>query len=71
MTSSSELIGRAHDLLPTLKARAAETESLRRPHDDTIRDLIDAGIVQMLVPKRWGGAESDLKTVYEVVDVLA
>lgn len=71
MTSSSELIGRAHDLLPTLKARAAETEALRRPHDDTIRDLIDAGIVQMLVPKRWGGAESDLKTVYEVVDVLA
>ncbi|WP_449254484.1 hypothetical protein [Brevundimonas naejangsanensis] len=71
MTSSSELIGRAHDLLPTLKARAAETEVLRRPHDDTIRDLIDAGIVQMLVPKRWGGAESDLKTVYEVVDVLA
>jgi len=71
MTSSSELIGRAHDLLPTLKARAAETEVLRRPHDDTIRDLIDASIVQMLVPKRWGGAESDLKTVYEVVDVLA
>ena len=71
MTSSFELIGRARDLLPTLKARAAETEVLRRPHDDTIRDLIDAGIVQMLVPKRWGGAESDLKTVYEVVDVLA
>ncbi|AYG93890.1 hypothetical protein D8I30_00850 [Brevundimonas naejangsanensis] len=71
MTSSSELIGRARELLPTLKARAAETEALRRPHDDTIRDLIDAGIVQMLVPKRWGGAESDLKTMYEVVDVLA
>jgi 3-hydroxy-9,10-secoandrosta-1,3,5(10)-triene-9,17-dione monooxygenase len=71
MTPSAELIGRARDLLPTLKARAAETEALRRPHDDTIRDLIDAGIVQMLVPKRWGGAECDLKTMYEVVDILA
>ncbi|MND62956.1 Flavin-dependent monooxygenase, oxygenase subunit HsaA [compost metagenome] len=71
MTTSAELIGRARELLPVLKARAAETEALRRPHDDTINDLIDAGILQMLVPKRWGGAESDLKTMFEVVDTLA
>ncbi|HUH10658.1 MAG TPA: hypothetical protein VLZ73_08915, partial [Brevundimonas sp.] len=71
MTTSAELIGRAQELLPVLKARAAETEALRRPHDDTINDLIDAGIIQMLVPRRWGGAESDLKTMFEVVDTLA
>lgn len=71
MTTSAELIGRARELLPAIQARAAETEALRRPHDDNMRDLIDAGLIQMLVPKSRGGAESDLQTMYEVVDTIA
>ena len=71
MISSSDLIGRARELLPIVQSRAAQTEALRRPHDDNIKDLIDAGIIQMLVPAIRGGSESDLKTMYEVVDTLA
>lgn len=71
MTSSAEFIGRAKELLPVIKARASETENLRRPHDENIKDLTDAGLIQMLIPKRWGGAESDIKTMFEVVDIIA
>ena len=71
MHSSQTLIGRARELLPVLQSRAAETEALRRPHDDNIKDLVDAGLIQMLVPASRGGSESDLKTMYEVVDTLA
>ncbi|MEX6723345.1 acyl-CoA dehydrogenase family protein [Parapedomonas caeni] len=66
-----ELIARARALAPGIKARAAQAEQLRRPHDDSIRELIDAGIIQMLVPRRWGGAEADLATMVEVVEIIS
>lgn len=71
MPTADELIQRARDLAPGIKARAAEVAKLRRPHDDSIRELIDAEIVQMLVPKRYGGSEADFSTVYDVVKPIA
>lgn len=71
MKTRSELVGSARELLPVLQSRARETELLRRPHDDNIKALIDTGIIQMLVPASRGGSESDLSTMYEVVDILA
>ncbi len=65
------LIARAEALAPSIRARAAETEALRRPHDGSIRDLIDAGILQMCVPKRWGGAEADLPTMLRVIEIVS
>ena len=61
--SNEELLDRARALAPAIKARAAQTESLRQIHDDTLRELLDAGLIQMLVPRRWGGAEADLRAV--------
>jgi alkylation response protein AidB-like acyl-CoA dehydrogenase len=57
--SHDEIVGRARDLVPTIAARAEETERLRAPHDDTIRELIDAELFSILVPKRWGGLGLD------------
>lgn len=36
-------------------ARAAQVEQQRGPHDDTMRELIEAELFQTLVPTRWGG----------------
>lgn len=69
--SNEELIDRARALAPAIKARAAQTESLRQIHDDTLRELLDAGLIQMLVPRRWGGAEADLRAVFGVVDAIS
>ncbi len=69
--SNQELIDRARALIPAIRARAAQTESLRQIHADTLRDLVDAELIQMLVPKRWGGSESDLPTMFEVVDAIS
>lgn len=68
---NQELIERAKSLIPQIKARAQETEKLRRPHDDTLKDLIDAGILQMCVPKRWGGVEADPLTMHKVVELIS
>ena len=69
--SDAELIARACALAPAIRERAAETAALRKPHDDTIRDLIDAEILQMVVPARWGGSEASLSAVYDVIRTIS
>ncbi len=64
-------VGRAEELVPRIRARAREVEDLRRPHPDTIADLVDSGLVKLLVPRRWGGAEAAPITLVKVVETLA
>lgn len=69
--TDAELVRRARDLAPAIRARAAETAALRKPHDASIRDLIDAELIQMFVPRRWGGSEASLKTMMDVVEIIS
>ncbi|WP_141582837.1 acyl-CoA dehydrogenase family protein [Actinomadura sp. WMMA1423] len=48
---------RVRDLAPTLAERAPDAERARRLPDETIADLAGTGLFDMLVPKRFGGAE--------------
>ncbi|MDX6740105.1 hypothetical protein [Actinocorallia sp. A-T 12471] len=66
-----ELVARARALAPGIAARAQETEQLRRPHDDTIAELVDAELIPILVPRRWGGHELGLDTLREVVETIS
>ncbi|WP_374281402.1 acyl-CoA dehydrogenase family protein [Novosphingobium sp.] len=66
-----ELIDRARALAPAIRGRAAQTAEQRRPHDDSIRDLIEAEIIQMLVPRRFGGSEVSLSTLFDVVEIIS
>ncbi|WP_433550373.1 acyl-CoA dehydrogenase family protein [Micromonospora zamorensis] len=63
-----ELVRRASELVPLLRDKALWMEENRRIHDDVIDAITDAGILKMRVPVRYGGYESDMRTV---VDVLA
>ena len=67
----TQLIDRAKAMKPTIAARAAEVEAMRKPHDQSIQEMIDAGIIQMLVPAKWGGAESNLNTMFQVVEAIS
>lgn len=66
-----ELVGRAKELAPKIAQRARATEARRAPDPDIIRDLIDAELMQLLVPRRWGGHEASLRTHLEVVEVIS
>jgi 3-hydroxy-9,10-secoandrosta-1,3,5(10)-triene-9,17-dione monooxygenase len=65
------LLDRARGLVPVLRARAHETEALRRLPPDTERDLHAAGLFRVLQPKRVGGAELDYVALVDLAAVLA
>jgi 3-hydroxy-9,10-secoandrosta-1,3,5(10)-triene-9,17-dione monooxygenase len=63
-----ELVQRAAQLVPLLREKALWMDENRRIHDDVIEAITGAGLLKMRVPVRYGGYESDMETV---VDVLA
>lgn len=66
----TELVRRAADLVPLLRKHASWTEENRRLHDETVEAMTDAGFFKMRVPARYGGYESDTRTVVEVAAEL-
>jgi alkylation response protein AidB-like acyl-CoA dehydrogenase len=68
---TDEMIERARRLVPIIRARARDAEQLRRLHDETMRAVEEAGFLQMLVPKRWGGMGLGLRALCEVARELA
>lgn len=69
--SHEELVDRARQLAPAIAERAVEAERLRHPPDETIRELIDAGLMSILVPRRWGGHERSIHTHREVTEIIS
>src|SRR5262249_29622649 len=68
---TAEMIARARALIPKLAARSREGRRARRIPDATIADMRQAGLFQVLQPRRWGGYELDLPTFYEIELALA
>lgn len=61
------LVGRARDLGPKLRARVPEAEAHRRVPKQSIDEIVVAGLGgRMLTPRRFGGDELFLDTVFEV-----
>jgi 3-hydroxy-9,10-secoandrosta-1,3,5(10)-triene-9,17-dione monooxygenase len=65
------MLDRARGLAPVLRARAGETEKLRRLPPDTERDLHDAGLFRILQPRRVGGSEFDYVALVDFAAELA
>jgi len=64
--TAGELLGRAADLVPILKSRAAHNEELRRIPDETVQDILSAGLYRIGVPPRFGGLDVDYSLVLDV-----
>jgi 3-hydroxy-9,10-secoandrosta-1,3,5(10)-triene-9,17-dione monooxygenase len=69
--SHDELWGRAEQLLPKLRERAARCEELRRLPEDSLRDFHDAELFRIHQPKRVGGAELEFAAVVTFGALLA
>src|ERR687895_2596579 len=69
--SGEELWGRAQDLLPKLRERAARCEELRRLPDETLRDFHDAQLFRIHQPRRVGGEELEFAAVVTFGALLA
>jgi alkylation response protein AidB-like acyl-CoA dehydrogenase len=65
-----ELVRRASELVPLLRKHASWAEQNRRLHDESVEALAEAGIFKMRVPTRYGGFESDTRTLVEVATEL-
>ncbi|MEU5840973.1 3-hydroxy-9,10-secoandrosta-1,3,5(10)-triene-9,17-dione monooxygenase oxygenase subunit [Rhodococcus sp. NPDC047139] len=59
------------DLIPGIASRAADTDRIGRIPDDTIRELVSAGVFRMLQPSRYGGLETEPARFYEVVRTVS
>jgi 3-hydroxy-9,10-secoandrosta-1,3,5(10)-triene-9,17-dione monooxygenase len=73
MTQSSnlsELVTRAKLLVPVLRQRAIETETLRHLPDATIADLREAGLFRLFQPARYGGVEAPFRAFLDIGSTL-
>ena len=67
----AELVGRATDLVDLIRKHTAWQEEHRTLHDEVLRGVLDAGLLKMRIPRRYGGFETDVRTVCEVLAELA
>ncbi|MFJ9522333.1 acyl-CoA dehydrogenase family protein [Kitasatospora sp. NPDC101801] len=70
-TPQAELVGRATELIEVIRKHVPWQEEHRVLHDEVLQAITDAGIMKMRVPVRYGGAESDVRTVSAVISELA
>ncbi|MFD4660046.1 acyl-CoA dehydrogenase family protein [Kitasatospora sp. NPDC058444] len=68
--SRDELVSRAAELVPLLQKNALWHEENRRLSDETLAALTDSGLLRIRVPNRYGGYESDMRTVVDVIAEL-
>ena len=64
---NQELVDRARALAPAIKDRAKTAEENREVPRQTVKDLISSGILQTMVPKKYGGYQSDWETMVELL----
>lgn len=69
--TEAEMIERVRAMLPYVRSKDAECESLGRCPDEVEAKLRDAHFFEMLKPKAYGGYEMSLATAMEVVRLLA
>lgn len=66
-TNTLSLRERAKRLAPAIAERAAEVDTMRHVHDDSIAELVDAGLTRAMQPRRWGGEEGSPEDFYAAV----
>lgn len=71
MPDHDEIVERAANLAPSLGARAAEAEQLRRLPDANVRELQGAGLFKILQARRYGGYQMSLHTHVDAIAAVA
>lgn len=66
-----EVAAQAQALASAIRERAATAEALRRQPEETIKEIIDAGLVRLLTPACWGGHELNFNVYIDSVLEIA
>jgi 3-hydroxy-9,10-secoandrosta-1,3,5(10)-triene-9,17-dione monooxygenase len=66
----AELVRRASSLIPLFREKALWMDENRCMHEDAIDALTDAGFLKMRVPVRYGGFDSDMRTIVDVISEI-
>ncbi|WP_394849597.1 hypothetical protein LZC95_19370 [Pendulispora brunnea] len=67
----AELVSRARALIPLLAKNASQTEAGGRVVEDNMTAIEKAELFKLMVPRRFGGLETDFRTMLEVSRALA
>jgi len=62
----TEILQRAAGLAPVLRDRAAEAEQLRQIPPATVQALVEAGLVRVATPARYGGTGHEIDLMFQV-----
>ena len=62
----AELVTRAQDLVPVLRERASQAEALRRIPDETVKDIVSAGLIRIGTPDKYGGLGIEYDAAFDV-----
>jgi 3-hydroxy-9,10-secoandrosta-1,3,5(10)-triene-9,17-dione monooxygenase len=65
--TAHDVLTRVNGLVDRLRARAPETERLRRMHPDNLRELTEAGVFRLAMPADVAGYQADEDIVAEVL----
>ena len=68
VSDPATLLARAAAIRPVLERNADVTDSLRRLADENVAALIESGLCRLMVPARFGGHQTSIRTY---VDVMA
>ena len=63
----NELVQRARQIRPILLQNADETDRLRRLPDANVQALKQSGLCRLMVPRRFGGYETSIRTYIEAM----
>ncbi len=69
--SRDNVMARAAEIVPILRDHAAESEEKRQLADASVNAVRDAGLFRLLLPRRWGGLEADMRTYIDVAAKVA
>ncbi|HEY3599643.1 MAG TPA: acyl-CoA dehydrogenase [Paraburkholderia sp.] len=67
VANDTDVVAAAAALVPVLRSRAAESDTLLKLPDTTIADFEKARLFEMVVPKMYGGLQSPLETYMDVM----
>jgi alkylation response protein AidB-like acyl-CoA dehydrogenase len=64
------LVERAASIRPVLERNAEKTDSLRRLADENVQALKHTGLCRLMVPARFGGHQTSVRTYIDVMAEL-
>jgi alkylation response protein AidB-like acyl-CoA dehydrogenase len=65
------LLDRARGLIPYVREKSDEINAARRVPEEVMERLVDAGLMHVLRPARFGGPEASMKTMLRIAQQLA